>query len=179
MASLRQQFAHVQKLICAQRVEATSESAVRVECCREAGGVVPGIDQSRQRLFQAREVASFLLLGARATKRSFFSCEHGTHCTSPSRLRRKSTLYIGHICCVLFFFIFASFGGPSSSYVFDTLLCLAYSISALSEVTFSIVFEFAGTYTFSKLVVAEPFVAVMCCSEQSRLICLRKGARRG
>ena len=31
-----------------------------------------------------------------------FSCEHGTHCISPSRLRHKSTLYIKHICCVLF-----------------------------------------------------------------------------
>ena len=31
-----------------------------------------------------------------------FSCEHGTHCISPSRLRHKSTLHIGHVCCVLF-----------------------------------------------------------------------------
>ena len=26
-----------------------------------------------------------------------FSCEHDTHCISPSRLRHKSTLYIGHM----------------------------------------------------------------------------------
>ena len=32
-----------------------------------------------------------------------FSCEHGTHCVSPSRLRHKSTL---NICCVLFLIIF-------------------------------------------------------------------------
>ena len=31
----------------------------------------------------------------------------GTHCISPSRLRYKSTLYIGHICCVLLLIIVA------------------------------------------------------------------------
>ena len=36
-----------------------------------------------------------------------FSCEHRTHCISPSRLGHKSTLYIGHICCVLFLIMVA------------------------------------------------------------------------
>ena len=31
-----------------------------------------------------------------------FSREHGIHCISPSRLRHKNTLYVGHNCCVLF-----------------------------------------------------------------------------
>ena len=50
------------------------------------------------------DLCAFLLSVVVHFFQHLFSCEHGTHCLSPSRLRHNSTLYIGHNCCVLFLF---------------------------------------------------------------------------